>query len=102
MRVITRRRLLDFEALHPDSREGLERWFRIAGNSSWVSIDDVHRIFPHADVVRLRSGRTLTVFNISGNKYRLVVAIHFNRRTVYIREILTHAEYSRQDWKERN
>jgi len=44
----------------------------------------------------------LTVFNIGGNKYRLIVAIHYNRRKVHIREVLTHAEYDRNDWKRRN
>ncbi len=43
----------------------------------------------------------LTVFNIGGNKYRLIASIHYNRRKVYIRNVLTHAEYDREGWKRR-
>jgi mRNA interferase HigB len=43
----------------------------------------------------------LTVFNIGGNKYRLIASIHYNRRKVYIRNVLTHAEYDRETWKRR-
>ena len=42
------------------------------------------------------------VFNIGGNKYRLIAVIHYNRRKVYIRQVLTHAEYDRDKWKRRN
>jgi mRNA interferase HigB len=44
----------------------------------------------------------LTVFNIGGNKYRLIVAIHYNRHKVFIRNVLTHAEYNRNNWKRGN
>jgi mRNA-degrading endonuclease HigB of HigAB toxin-antitoxin module len=53
-------------------------------------------LFPHADQVG-----GLTVFNIGGNKARLVAAIHYNRRKVYIRAVLTHAEYDAGNWKEK-
>lgn len=43
----------------------------------------------------------LTVFDIGGNKYRLIAAIHYNRRKVYIRHVLTHSEYDRGAWKRR-
>jgi len=41
----------------------------------------------------------LVVFNIGGNKYRLIAAIHFNRHKLYIRDVLTHAEYDKERWK---
>lgn len=59
------------------------------------SIAEVRQIFPTADKV----GK-LTVFNIGGNKFRLIVAIHYNRNKVYIRAILTHREYDKCNWKE--
>lgn len=43
----------------------------------------------------------LTIFNMGGNKYRLIAAIHYNRRKVFVRSVLTHAEYDRGDWKRR-
>ena len=60
----------------------------------FTSFNELHTLFARADLV----GR-LVVFNIGGNKYRLIAAIHFNRQKVYIRHILTHAEYDRGSWK---
>jgi mRNA interferase HigB len=57
---------------------------------------ELRRIFPHADQVD-----RLTVFNIGGNKARLIAAVHYNRRKVYIRAVLAHAEYDAGKWKEK-
>jgi len=62
---------------------------------------DVRRIYPHADPVRVASGNTVTVFNVAGNKYRLVAAIHYNAGRVYVLRIMTHADYGRGTWKDR-
>jgi mRNA interferase HigB len=51
-------------------------------------------------MVTVGSGNIVTVFNICGNKYRLIAAIHFNRQRVYVLQLLRHAEYSREFWKE--
>ena len=61
----------------------------------------MRRVYPHADAVTVESGGIVTVFNIGGNKYRLIAAIHYNRHKVYmyIRAVLTHAEYDRGRWK---
>lgn len=58
------------------------------------SFSDLKRAFGSADKVG-----PLTVFDIAGNRYRLVAAVHYNRRRVYVRHVLTHAEYERQRWK---
>jgi mRNA interferase HigB len=62
---------------------------------NFSSFADLRSVFPSADLV----GK-LTVFNIGGNKARLVAAIHYNRRKVYIRAVLTHEEYDQGKWKE--
>jgi len=54
----------------------------------------LRHVFPPADQVG-----DLVVFNIGGNKYRLIASVHFNRQKVYVRRVLTHAEYDRGDWK---
>jgi len=59
------------------------------------SIDDIRAVFPTADKV----GK-LIVFNIGGNKYRLIAAIHYNRKWIYVRAVLTHEEYDQGNWKE--
>jgi mRNA interferase HigB len=64
-------------------------------------MSDVRRVFPTADAVKVKSGRTATVFNIGGNKYRLIASIHYNRGKVFILHILTHAEYTKDTWKEK-
>lgn len=61
---------------------------------------DVRRTYPGTDAVRVRSGRQVLVFNIRRNDYRLIVATHFNRQIVYTLRFMTHAEYSKDDWKE--
>lgn len=100
MRLITRRRLRAFARRHPDAKASLEAWRRVAEAAEWGSIDDVRREFPTADGVPVKSGRVATVFNIRGNKYRLITAIHYNRGVVYVMRFYTHAEYDRVRWKD--
>ncbi len=69
--------------------------------AKWDHINDVRRIFPSADAVKVKSGRTATVFNIGGNKYRLITAIHYNKKKIFILDILNHADYSKGSWKEK-
>jgi mRNA interferase HigB len=94
VRVITRRRLIEFAQQHPDARTSLHHWFAIVRKTDYSSFADLRITFPSADQVGL-----FTVFNIGGNKYRLIVAIHYNRKKVYIRHLLTHAEYDRGTWR---
>lgn len=99
MNVITRKRLRDFMAKHPDSSSALGSWYRVARKAAWGSLQDVRRIYPHADLADVASGNKVTIFNIAGNKYRLIAAIHYNAKRLYVLRILTHAEYSRNTWK---
>jgi mRNA interferase HigB len=100
MRVIARKRLMDFATKHPDARGPLDAWCRTVRKAVWANLQDVRRIFPHADAVRVASGNTVTVFNIAGNKYRLAAAIHYNAGRLYVLRIMTHAEYDKGTWKE--
>ena len=93
--VITRKRLNDFAALHPDCESALAKWCRLIRGGSFASFVELRKTFPSADQV----GK-LTVFNIGGNKVRLIAAIHYNRRKVYIRAVLTHEKYNAGSWKE--
>jgi mRNA interferase HigB len=61
---------------------------------------DLRAVFPHADPVRVQSGRTVLVFNVKGNAYRLITAVHFDRRKLFVLLFLTHADYSRDQWKQ--
>ena len=94
MHLITRKTLRTFWQKYPDSRTALEKWSKIIEKNNFDSFAQLRATFPSADLV----GK-LIVFNIGGNKYRMITAIHFNRRKVYIRHILTHAEYDTNNWK---
>src|SRR5947207_11016658 len=100
MRVITRKRIREFAGRHRDAAEPLQQWFRLVRAAEWKNLHDVRRVYPHADAVTVASGNTVTVFNICGNKYRLIAAIHYNRQRVYVLRLLRHAEYSKGFWKD--
>lgn len=95
MHIITRKRLNEFATKHPDTTTALQHWYRLIKDRSFNSFAELRLIFPSADRVD-----NLTVFNIGGNKVRLIAAIHYNRQKVYIRAVLTHDEYDRGNWKE--
>jgi mRNA interferase HigB len=84
MHVITRKRLNEFSQRHPEARTSLAHWYRIVRRSRFANFARLREVFPHANQV----GR-LTVFNVGGNKVRLVAALHYNRNKVYIRHVLT-------------
>jgi mRNA interferase HigB len=85
--VISRKRLNEFVAHHSDAASALERCYRVMKSGSFGSFVELRGVFPSADQV----GR-LTVFNIGGNRIRLVAAIHYYRQRIYIRAVLTHEE----------
>ena len=99
MRVLTWKRIADFGKRHPDAVKALQLWHQTLQHARWSNLADVRRVYPHADLVTVASGNRVTVFNIAGNKYRLVAAIHYNRQLVFVLLIMTHAEYSRDKWK---
>jgi len=99
MRIITKRRLLAYAKQHPNATASLSAWSSVASAAKWQSIAEVRQVFPHADLATVRSSKTVTIFNISGNHHRLITAIHYNTGCIFILKILTHAEYSKDRWK---
>lgn len=91
--IISRKALQAFWVQHPDSKEPLGRWFKIMRQTRFRSFTALRRTFPSADKVG-----EYVVFNIAGNKYRLIASLHFNRGKVYIRHVLTHHAYDRGGW----
>ena len=94
MHVITRKRLNEFAERYPECRTALAHWYSLVKRNEFLSFVELRQLFPNADRVN-----GLTVFNVGGNKVRMVAAIHYNRRRLYIRAVLTHAEYDRGNWK---
>lgn len=95
MHIITRKRILEFSQKHSEAERPLDRWYRIAKRTNFESFLDLRRTFRSADQV----GK-LTVFNIGGNRFRLVTYIVYAKKRIYIRDILTHTDYDRGRWKE--
>ena len=85
---------MEFSLRHPDAEAALDVWYRIAKSAVWKNLMDVRRVYPHADAVG-----NWTVFNIRGNRYRLIAEIGYGTRIVFIRHILTHSEYGEDNWK---
>lgn len=94
MHLIAEAPLRLFWTHHPDAEAPLRAWIKVVKLADWQQFSDVRATFASADQVG-----QFTVFNIGGNKYRLIAAIHFNRGKLYLRHILTHAEYDRGVWK---
>lgn len=94
MHIITRKRLNEFSAQHPDAKTALQHWYEQIKGRHFQNFAELRAVFPAADQV----GK-LTVFNIGGNKVRLIAAIHYNRDKMYIRAVLTHSEYDKGKWK---
>lgn len=90
MRIISRKRLREFAKQHSDAATPLDDWYRIVTREDWNSPHDVKAQFGNASFI----GGTETVFNIGGNKYRLVVNIRYDLKRVYIMHVFTHAEYT--------
>ncbi|MEI2688705.1 MAG: type II toxin-antitoxin system HigB family toxin [Anaerolineae bacterium] len=94
MHVISQKALRDFWTKYPDSKTALTRWFKVMEQTDFRSFDELRATFPSADQVG-----DWTVFNIGGNKYRLIASIHCNRGKLYVRHVLTHEQYSKGGWK---
>jgi mRNA interferase HigB len=98
MHIISRRKLTDFSAANAAAQKPLEAWFKIVSHASWSTFVELRQTFPSADLVG-----HLTVFNLGGNKYRLIAKVTYRvgatNGTVYIRTILTHAEHDKGGWK---
>ena len=95
MHVISRKSLHEFAAKHPPSKIPLDNGFAEASGAKWIKFADIKAAYRSADVV---AGNRV-IFNIGGNKYRLVVKIAYKCQIVFIRFVDTHAEYDRIDAK---
>lgn len=93
MRVIARRTLREFHAVHADAKSALEAWFHEVPAAKWAGPQDIKQRYPSADI--LPGNRA--VFNIKGNHYRIIVKIHYNTGIVLIRFVGTLADYDKID-----
>ena len=95
MNIISSKRIREFSSLHKDAEASLRAWYTTTKHSNWQNLAELKQTYPSADLV----GR-YTVFNIRGNKYRLIARIVYRSQTIFIVAILTHEEYDLGKWKE--
>ena len=95
MNIISLKRIRDFLAVHSDAESSISAWYKTAKKASWQNLAEIKQVYPSAD----RVGRH-TVFNMRGNKYRLIARIVYRSQTLFIVAILTHEEYDLGKWKE--
>ena len=93
MRIISRKALREFWKIHPDAEQSLLAWYADTKKADWKSPVDIKNIYRNASIV----ANNRVVFNIKGNKYRLVVAIRYEYGLIYIRFVGTHQEYNKID-----
>ena len=94
MHIISRKALVDFWLTHKDAEGPLRAWYSIGKSTNFETFAQLKRSFGSIDKV----GK-FTVFDIGGNKYRLIAVVHYNRRKIYIRYVLTHKQYEAGHWK---
>ena len=103
MNVISRKKLREFYEAKPQRRKhagAFDDWFKLARHASWQNFQDVRALFGQTDGARdTRSRRTATIFDIGGNKYRIVTLIDYVRQTVLITHVMDHKEYDKNGWK---
>ena len=101
--MISRNKLRAFYESSSDRRrhaDAFETWFKLTRRQRWKSFQDARALFGQTDVASdTKSKRTATIFDIGGNKYRVVTLIDYQRQTVLITHVLDHKEYDKAKWK---
>ena len=94
MNVVSHKAIRIFCEKHRGASSPLDHWYRAAKRATWENFAEVKQTFQTADFVA-----PYVVFDVGGNKYRLIAEIGFGRRVLFIRGIMTHKEYERGAWK---
>ena len=94
MRVISKKPLRDFCERHPQSKTMMDDWFKKASQCQAYSFPALRQTFNTADYVD-----GFTIFNVGGNQYRIAAVIHYDKQRIYVRAVMSHAEYDRNHWR---
>jgi mRNA interferase HigB len=100
VRIINESFLVAAGREHPPAARHLDGWRKFVKAAAWRNLVELRQTYPDTDAVKVRSGRQVLIFNIRRNDYRLIVAVHFNRQIAYTLRFMTHAEYSKDRWKD--
>ncbi len=94
MRVISKRALREFWKNEPIAKQPLEDWYRSVKKADWETFADVRETFRRADVFG-----DCEIFDIGGNKYRLIAKVRYQRKKVFVRFVMSHFDYDKDSWK---
>jgi len=100
VRIIAEGTIRQWASEQARAASSLRQWVKVVRPVRWRSFAELRRTFPSADLVRVQSGRNVVVFNVGGNDFRLVCAVHFNTEMVFALRFMSHAEYSKSSWKD--
>jgi mRNA interferase HigB len=95
MRVISKKPIREFCNVHPEALSAMQHWYNVVSSHKFASFAELRAIFPHADKVGAR-----VVFNVGGNKYRIISGVDYEKNRVFVRHVFTHAEYDKGLWKQ--
>jgi len=99
VRIIKESFLKDAAGKYPKAAGYVAAWIKVVRAAHWRNLAELRRAYPSADAVEVGSKKKVIVFNVCGNTYRLIVAIHFDKQRLFTLQFLTHADYSKDDWK---
>lgn len=94
MHIISQKRIVEAKRKFPTAKNALDGWYRLAKCNDFANHAALKKVFSTVDKVGI-----YYVFDIGGNKFRLIASIHFDRKKIYIRDILSHGEYDENKWK---
>ena len=94
MHIITRKKLNDFARRYPAAKVPLDAWYKVFCKATFGNLMEIKAVFPATDDVK-----GLCVFNIGGNKFRLIAKIEYRWQKVFVVDVLTHDEYDAGTWK---
>jgi mRNA interferase HigB len=100
MRINGIDRMLDFEKVHPVAHGPLSRWCAVVKKARWSHFVEVRETFGSASPFRLPNGKNVVIFDIGGNRFRLIAFVQYQTGLVVIRKVLTHDEYDTNKWKD--
>ena len=95
MRIIARSTLREYWQKHPDTEQPLKAWFDDAFRANWQSPSDIKEVYANASII----ANNRVIFNIKGNNYRLITYIDYQAQIIFIRDVLIHADYDKENWK---
>jgi mRNA interferase HigB len=99
VRIIAEGTIREWATDHARAATSLRQWVKVVRSVEWGSFAELRHTFPSADLAVVKSGRNVVVFNVGGNDFRLICAVHFNTGMVFALRFMTHAEYSKDTWK---